>query len=121
MKKNELELVVKIGILNDDEWEPDMDFAVEIYDPETKKRLPGDDTKTTITILDEDFPGTLGFAITDVRVTKQQERVDITVMRMNGSDGIIQCTIKTLPLAETGGAENNAIEYEDYLPKHDKI
>jgi len=49
-----------------------MDFHVELYNPDSadKKRLPGDDTKTVITILDEDFPGTLGFENTEIRVNK---------------------------------------------------
>lgn len=45
-----------------------MDFHVELYDVDSGQRLSGDNTKCTVTILDEDFPGTLGFKITDIRV-----------------------------------------------------
>jgi hypothetical protein len=42
-----------------------LDFHVELYDPSSPdgkmSRLYGDDTITKITILDEDFPGTLKF------------------------------------------------------------
>lgn len=37
-----------------------MDFHVELLD-ENNNLLPGDDTVAVVTILDEDFPGNLGF------------------------------------------------------------
>jgi hypothetical protein len=61
---------VKIAIIDNDEWEPDMDFHVEIYELETGKRFSGDDTRTVVTILDEDFPGTLGFETVNVETSK---------------------------------------------------
>lgn len=48
-------------IIDDDGWEPDEDFYVVLYDinDEDKKQLYGDNTKTKITILDDDKPGVL--------------------------------------------------------------
>jgi len=91
-----------------------------------KPRLFGDDTKTTVTILDEDFPGTLGFEVTEITAHKSQERVDIVVTRTEGNDGRITCTFKTEPMIDpnassTAMAGSNAIEFEHYLPKHDVI
>lgn len=63
MKKREAEKVIYIPIVDDDEWEPDLDFYIELYDPAKQQedpensRLPGDDTKCKVTILDEDYPG----------------------------------------------------------------
>lgn len=71
MKTRELERTIDINIVDNNEWEPDMDFWVELYDLDTLKRLSGDDTKTVITILDEDFPGTIGFEMTGIRVDKK--------------------------------------------------
>jgi len=70
MKANETEIKFEVPIVDDEEWEPDLDFAIELYDPNTEEevRLVGDDTRCTVTILDEDFPGTLGFEMTDVTV-----------------------------------------------------
>ena len=77
LKKRDTELKIQIPIVDDDEWEPDLDFFVELYDPNhinsdtgIPDRLKGDDTRTKVTILDEDFPGSLGFEVTDVRVPK---------------------------------------------------
>lgn len=48
-----------------------MDFFVELYDKKGNgKRLYGDDTICKVTILDEDFPGKLGFEATEVTGTK---------------------------------------------------
>lgn len=50
-----------VKILDDDAWEPDEDFYVELYDEGTKNRLVGEDTRTRVTILDDDKPGVLVF------------------------------------------------------------
>jgi solute carrier family 8 (sodium/calcium exchanger) len=70
MGKNENEMLIQIPIVDDEEWEPDLDFFVELYDPATGKVLEGDDTRCKVTILDEDFPGTLGFEQTEITVQK---------------------------------------------------
>lgn len=51
-------------IFDNNEWQPDLDFFVELYNPELEgnPRHFGDDTRSKVTILDEDFPGTLSFA-----------------------------------------------------------
>lgn len=46
------QLVIHVPIIDNNEWEPDMDFLVELYDKKTGVRLPGDDTQTRVTILD---------------------------------------------------------------------
>ena len=48
-------------IVDDDGWEPDEDFYVELYSKESGDRLNGDDTITRVTILDDDKPGMLVF------------------------------------------------------------
>ena len=46
MDQNEVEKVFEIPIVDNEQWEPDLDFLVEIYDCETSKqeRMIGDDT-----------------------------------------------------------------------------
>ena len=73
-----------------------------------------------MTILDEDFPGVIGFESTDVRVSKNSEIAKIKVTRTEGSDGTISCMLKTEPLSESP-SPNNAEEYEDYIPQHSKV
>jgi hypothetical protein len=97
MKKKENEKTIKIKIIDNSDWQPDLDFTVELYDPNLSgmNRFLGDDTVTLITILDEDFPGTLGFQKTEITVSKMQEKVDIKIIRSEGSDGKISCMIRT--------------------------
>jgi len=68
-----------------------------------------------VTILDEDFPGTLGFDKTEISVQKGQDHVDIVVSRSDGSDGTIQCVVKTEQLSDVK-TSNTANEFEDYVP-----
>ena len=53
---------MKIDIIDDEGWEPDEDFFVELYDKTSGNRLLGEDTRTRVTILDDDKPGMLVFA-----------------------------------------------------------
>ena len=127
MGSSEVEFRVQIPIIDNNEWEPDLDFFVELYDDRTKQklRLAGDDTECRVTILDEDFPGIIGFVETSIRVTKKHEKVDVVLQRTKGTDGTVSCMLKTDPVSQTAdtksGQGQNAIEYEDYLPKHDMI
>lgn len=57
MKKHEHEKTFQIGIIDNNQWDPDTVFFVELYEPSSTSappRLPGDDTATKVTILDED-------------------------------------------------------------------
>jgi hypothetical protein len=123
LKKRDTEFKILIPIVDDEEWNPDLDFYVELFDPnniddkQVPVRLPGDDTRCKVTILDEDFPGVIGFEATDVRVNKNAEVAKIKVTRTEGCDGKISCMLKTEPMSEEP-SPNNAEEYEDYIPQH---
>ena len=52
---------IEIKVHDDDDWEPDVDFYVELYEPETGEKLVDKDCRTTVTIIDDDKPGILGF------------------------------------------------------------
>ena len=117
-----MEKKIQIPIVDDDEWEPDLDFFVELYDPtktplspqyhgepfegqatytegkvieNSVDKLEGDDTKCKVIILDEDFPGCLGFEDTALTVKKGDKNIMVTIKRFDGSDGKISCMIKT--------------------------
>jgi hypothetical protein len=127
MKKRDNEMKILIPIVDDDEWNPDLIFFVELYDPnkvnpETGlfEKLSGDDTKCKITILDEDFPGCIGFDITDVRISGKATSVDVRVVRIEGADGTISCMLRTDHLSDDPNP-TNAREFEDYVPKHEEV
>lgn len=58
-KKRDVEQTFEVKIHDNEQWQPDLDFFVELYDLDTQERLSGDDTECRVLILDEDFPGTL--------------------------------------------------------------
>lgn len=124
-EKREQEKKIQIPIVDDEEWNPDLEFWVELYDPTKTEqgfddRLPGDDTKCKVTILDEDFPGTIQFGQTEIRVSNGSTEVEIEVERVDGSDGTIACMISTEPLT-IEPSSSSAQEFEDYLPLHQKV
>jgi hypothetical protein len=56
--------------------------------------------------------------------SKFQGKVDIKILRSEGSDGKISCMVRTEQLTEEGRAgiaHNSAAEFDDYLPKHEKV
>lgn len=53
-------------------------------------------------------------------MSKKEDKVEITIVRKEGADGVISCLIKTEPLAE-GKTANNAIANEDYVPKEQRV
>ncbi len=97
-KSGQTELSVRVTINDDDEWEPDEDFYVELYDPNTKDKIKGDDTLCTVTIIDDDKPGTLSFENRSIKVVAQSKIAQIRVVRQNGCDGKIYCDYETIEL-----------------------
>lgn len=82
---------MKVPVIDDADWNPDLDFYVELFNIETEERLAGVDTRCQVTILDEDFPGVIGFQDTEVRVSVNAKEVTITIERFDGSAGEISC------------------------------
>lgn len=48
--------VVHLEIIDDDAWEPDETLFLDLRCPTSNKRLPGNDTRMTVKILDDDAP-----------------------------------------------------------------
>jgi hypothetical protein len=57
--------------------------------------------------------------VTEITASREQDQVDVIVQRIDGSDGIITCMIRTAPFIETRQSHLNAVEFEDYLPKQE--
>ena len=56
-KDGEAFQVVEVFINDDENWEPDEDFWVQLYSADKEVELRGQDTKTRVTIIDDDKPG----------------------------------------------------------------
>ena len=105
----------EVVIFDDDNWEPDEDFYCVLY--EVGKdciRLGGQDTKTRITIIDDDKPGQIVFKETKaVQALASNEFAEIVIDRKNGSDGIVKVDFATHMLDDT---PHTATEGRDYEP-----
>ena len=110
-KKDQESTKVTITIMDNDDWEPDEEFFIELYDPKTGYSLQGKDCKCAITIVDDDNPGLLSFEKNEVKVLATEKQVLVNIIRKNGSKGTISCKYKTLDL-ETH--KNRAVDGKDY-------
>ena len=124
MAENTYEQTIRVPIIDNDDWEPDLDFLVELYelgDPNAK-RLRGDDTMSRVTILDEDTPGSFGFENTDIRVGKASDYVEVMINRFDGSSGKVTLDVKTTPVVDHKDARfPNAVEGKDYEYLEEKV
>lgn len=111
MKANETEKIIKIGIVDDEEWEPDKDFFVELCD-DRLKRFDGDDVVTRVTVLDEDNPGQLGFEQKVMKVRKKDQFVYVRVERTEGAAGACSCILRS----EVMELVNSAKDHLDFMP-----
>lgn len=115
----ESEKVLEIKIIDDEEVEEDEDFLVKV-DASTIKAEGVEGTVTvreeaavaTVTIIDDDEPGQLGFkpANTAVTVVESSGFAEVVVSRMNGAKGEIGCTIKTKDMSAKVGTDYEEVE-----------
>jgi len=101
-----------VSIVNDDSFEPDEDFLIQLYDPNSEKKLEGRDTQVRVTILDDDQPGKLVFENPRIRQAVNQNLCIVTVKRVEGSDGEITVDYKTINY-ESG--VRSAVAGEDFI------
>jgi len=114
LKAHEQKRDVEIEIVDDCQYEPDKDFKIELLDENTKERLTGDDTVCTVTILDEDRPGIIGFKERFMTVRRKDEVAYVHLERTDGADGDISCVINTVNKHEALGDKEAAVEGADF-------
>merc|ERR1719478_1904662 len=102
--------------MNDNAYEEDEDFYVELYEPtcvdaeapNVKAEL-GETPKATVTIIDDDLPGKFKFEKETVEIEEQTQdfEMSIKVERFDGSSGTISCHYETENMGAIAG-----IDYE---------
>ena len=103
-----------VVIKDDDNWEPDEDFFVQLYDPQSNEELVGQDTKTRVTIIDDDKPGQICFENTKgIKVAPTEPHVEIEVIRKNGSDGRVTVDFETIDLGHQDHVAKAGKDYEE--------
>lgn len=97
--KGEYSKPIEVGIKDDDNWEPDEDFFVQLYNADTNGELVGQDTKTRVTIIDDDKPGQICFQDAKAqKVAPTDDYCEIVIIRKNGSDGKVTVDYETIQL-----------------------
>lgn len=90
---------VKVIIHDDDSWEPDEDFFVQLFDAQTDEILEGADCRTRVTIIDDDKPGQVCFLeTTNIKALATEKEAVVTLVRKNGSDGIVTVDYETFEI-----------------------
>jgi solute carrier family 8 (sodium/calcium exchanger) len=79
---------ISIKIVDDEDWEPDEDFYVELYDLKTGEVLEGTDVVATVIIIDNDKPGVFSFEKTTFTYAEDKNFAEIIVTRSDGCDGV---------------------------------
>ena len=101
-KQGEKQRYIDVKILDDDDWEPDEDFFVQLYDPATLEELIGKDTKTRVTIIDDDKPGQIYFEEQKgIKALASEPTCDVVILRKNGSDGVVTVDWTTVQLDDS--------------------
>ena len=82
VKVSYLEYKLDVKIVDDDEYEPEEEFYIELFDPETNKRLIGEDTICKVIIVDDAKEPIIGFKETHVKTHPLSGTVSIKVTRI---------------------------------------
>ena len=80
---------ITIKIFDDDEIEPDEQFSIELKSVESGDASIGKISKSTITIINDDFPGTLALPLEEMEVKESCGTCKVIVDRVQGCSGHI--------------------------------
>jgi solute carrier family 8 (sodium/calcium exchanger) len=118
-EKNETEREITITIIDDQEWAPDKDFYVRLYaakfedkEEDTTLECVVGTATTTITILNDDDPGTVSFEEKTCHALDTSPAIVVPIQRKDGCDGNVLAFIKTV--------DGTAVAGTDYKPLTDE-
>lgn len=80
---------------------------------EEEIHLDGKDTRTRITIIDDDKPGQIAFKDQKaIKAVASEGKVDVEIIRKNGSDGTVYVDYETLQLDSSDHTATQGIDYQ---------
>jgi len=86
---------------------------MQLYNADTGDELEGKDTKTRITIIDDDKPGAIYFQESkNVQADASLDSVAVVIERRNGSDGIVTVDYKTTDLDDSPNTATAGVDYK---------
>jgi len=103
---------IEVAIKDDDDWEPDEDFFVQLKDADTGVNHKGKDCRTRVTIIDDDKPGQICFKESKgIKAIANEQYCTIELLRKNGSDGIVTVEYKTVQLDKSDHTATPGVDY----------
>lgn len=103
---------IDVIINDDDNWEPDEDFFVQLIDPISGDDLIGKDTRTRVTIIDDDKPGQICFEEQKgIKAIASEEFCEIVLIRKNGVDGKVTVDYRTVELDKSEHTATAGVDY----------
>jgi solute carrier family 8 (sodium/calcium exchanger) len=115
-----LEKVIEIPVIDNDTWEPEETFEVilqelDVFYPGHTGSMPArlGTSVNTVTIVNDDEPGTLGFSAEEIMVIENNQTVTVGIVRTNGTTGDITCGYTT--------ANDTAVAGRDYTEASGEI
>ena len=112
-KKGEGHQFVNVLINDDDNWEPDKDFFLVLYNADSTEQLTGQDTRTRVTIIDDDKPGHIYFQETKaISALAPDGFAHVVIERRNGSDGVVTVDFTTIELDDSAHTATAGVDFE---------
>jgi len=103
---------IEIALIDDSAYEPDENFYVSLSEAKGGKKGPGDSSAftfasdlATVTILNDDKPGTFGFETAACDVTEDSEYCTLKVIRSAGCDGEVTVSFSTQDGTASAGTD----------------
>ncbi|XP_046340939.1 sodium/calcium exchanger 2-like isoform X13 [Haliotis rufescens] len=101
-KENEYRKTFSIPIVNDNQYEADVDFYLILKNPQGQSGL-GDPSVARVTIVDDDEPGEFLFEDAHYHADLKDGKVTARVLREHGCDGKVKLEYSTIDGTGTGG------------------
>jgi len=107
--RNETTKEIHVKIVDDNVYEPDETFDIVLSEVASDYYASpaelGTNGKTTITIIDDDFPGILSFQEPELTFIESCGHAVLNVERTGGSKGVISCEYRTVEDSAIAGAD----------------
>eukprot|EP00927_Polykrikos_kofoidii_P041373 TRINITY_DN3527_c0_g5_i1.p1 TRINITY_DN3527_c0_g5~~TRINITY_DN3527_c0_g5_i1.p1 ORF type:complete len:892 (-),score=102.07 TRINITY_DN3527_c0_g5_i1:78-2558(-) len=94
---NETKQTFEVDIIDDEVFEANEEFYIDLFDPEDKSIELGKRKTLTVLIIDDDLPGTISFR-DDEMIAEQGNSnitIEIVVVRKRGTTGTVTCHYAT--------------------------
>lgn len=84
-----------------------------MFNESNNDQLPGHDTRTKVTIIDDDKPGHIYFKESKaISALASEEHAEIVIERRNGSDGTVTVDFKTIELDASEHTASAGVDFE---------